>query len=44
MPRPWLWKLYQKLTPEVKDAIKKRKRLSDHEMVKVTMVEGVRKV
>ncbi|CAE7724934.1 unnamed protein product, partial [Symbiodinium necroappetens] len=31
---PWLWKLYQKLTPEVKDAIKKRKRLSDHEMVK----------
>ena len=32
------------MTPEKKEAIKKRKRLSDHEMVKVTIVQGVRKV
>ncbi|CAE7564303.1 unnamed protein product [Symbiodinium sp. CCMP2456] len=42
--RPWLWKLYRKLTPDIKADIKKRKRLSDHEMVKVTFVEGQRKV
>ena len=43
-PRPWLQQLYQKLSPAIKERIKKRKWQSDHEMVKVTMVQGERKV